>query len=200
MCSFPSSSRPLSPHSLSCYQVGSQWLLLEELSEECWTRRHLRWALSIGLAGLVFWVLGLPLGVWLVLRENRELLGNLKLKSRLGFLYSGFRERRYYWEMVGVLRKAAIAAVSVFLIQAGTLVQSFLLLVLLVVSLLLSLRMQPYERPLLNHLELASLGALLISVFAGLFFLASRHSASAFFQQGKDCKCSVHSLSLSLLS
>ena len=80
-----------------------------------------------------------------------------------------------------MLRKAGVAAVSVFLIQAGTLPQSFLLLALLLVTTLWMVRWQPYERPMLNSLELASFGALLVSVFVGLFFLASRPEHSPFF-------------------
>ena len=86
------------------------------------------------------------------------------------------------------MRKELIAAISVFLAQQGTLVQSFLLLGLLFLSLLLTLRVRPFVRPLLNSLEVFSLSALLISVFAGLFFLGERDPTSQYFLHRKDCK------------
>ena len=144
--------------------------------------------MTSGLLGILLWVIGLPLGTCLVLRENKHILQRNKIKSRLGFLYNGFREQRYYWEMIGVLSKAWVAGVSVFFIQAGTLVQSFLLMALLIFSGHLASRLQPYERPIQNSLEQTSLAALIASVFAGLFFLAARDSSSPFFQNGKDCK------------
>lgn len=106
---------------------------------------------------MLFWVIGLPFVMWLILREKRPLLENRNVKERYGFLYNGFTTHSYYWEIVSILRKEIIAAISAFLIQEGTLIQSLVLFLFLFCFILLALRVKPYERPLLNSLELFSL-------------------------------------------
>ena len=61
-----------------------------------------------------------------------------------------------------------------------------LLLFLLGVSLLIQLRFHPFATPFLNTLETSPLVALLVSVFAGLFFLGHRDTDSPFFRPGQD--------------
>ena len=159
---------------------------MESLSEQCWTGRHLALVCSVGVVGLLVWVIGLPLGTGLVLREKAALLQQRAVKARLGFLYSGFTQRAYFWEVVVMTRKEAVAAIGTFLVSYGTTVQALLLLVLLGTSLLVQLRFRPYSTPFLNGLEAGSLGALLVSVLAGLFFLGDRDPSSPFFRPGTD--------------
>ena len=54
--------------SFSCYDLEGDLWLREELSERCWEGRHLRFTLSLGLSGMLLWVIGLPLWTGLVLR------------------------------------------------------------------------------------------------------------------------------------
>lgn len=137
---------------------------------------------------MVIWVVGIPLFTFLVLFQNSSLLGNRSVKQKYGFLYNGFHRRSYYWEVVTILRKEIVAAISVFLIQQGTVVQSMLLLLTMLIFLLLTIRISPYERPKLNKLEIQSLLALSLTVFTGLFYLGSKDRLSQFYEHGKDCK------------
>ena len=61
----------------NCFALEKNTLSLrEELSDICWEGRHLNYALTLGLSGMIFWVVGLPLWTGLVLREKRKQLGN----------------------------------------------------------------------------------------------------------------------------
>ena len=170
----------------NCVYIEGEPRLVEALSQECWTGRHLSLAASVGALWLAMWVVGLPLGTGLMLREKAAQLANSGVKPQLGFLYAGFTRRTYFWEVLSMARKEAVAALSTFLVPYGTTVQALLLLALLLMSLLLQLRLRPYETPLLNSLETASLAALLVSVFAGLFFLGHREEGSPFYRPGTD--------------
>ena len=108
--------------------------------------------MGFGVSGLALWVAGIPLWVFCVLREERTRLGNLNVRAKFGFLFNGYAPRSYFWELVSLVRKALVGAVSVFLVQQGSLVQAYLLLLVLFLSLLLTLRVRPYHRPLLNAL------------------------------------------------
>ena len=54
-------------------------------------------------------------------------------------------------------------------------------------ALLLNLQVRPFVHPSANRLEITSLLALLISGYAGLFFLSAREPTSSYFLPGKDC-------------
>ena len=137
---------------------------------------------------MLIWAVGLPLFTFFTLQQNSSLLGNLAVKSKFGFLYNGFNRRSYYWEIVTLARKEVVAAISVFLIQRGTVTQSMLLLLTLLLFVLLTLRVAPYESPYLNKIELQSLLALSLTAFTGLFYLGSKDQASQYYEDGKDCK------------
>ena len=107
----------------------------------------------------------------MMLKEKKPFLDNQNVIERYGFLYNGFSRRSYYWEVVSIIRKEIVAGISALLIQEGTLVQCFLLLVVLFVFNLLVIKVKPYERPLLNSFELYSLQVLIITVFCGIIFL-----------------------------
>ena len=141
---------------------------------------------TVGAVGLAFWVIGLPLGTGLVLREKAPFLENNSVKAHLGFLYRGYTKRAYFWEVLVMVRKEAVAVIATFMVAYGTSAQALILLVLLGLSLLVQLRLRPFATPFLNSLETASLGALLVSVFAGLFFLGHRDPGSPFFRPGQD--------------
>lgn len=129
--------------------------------------------LGIGIPGILIWIIGFPALLWLVLCEKKAFLNNANVKARLGFLYNGFSPQSYYWEIISIIRKEIVAAISALLIQEGTMVQSFLLLLFLFFFILLTLKVKPYERPLLNNLEMLSLLILILTVFCGLFFLSA---------------------------
>ena len=58
----------------NCSDIEGQARLVEALSQECWTGRHLHFSASVGAIGLAFWVVALPLGTGIVLREKAPLL------------------------------------------------------------------------------------------------------------------------------
>ena len=150
--------------------------------------QHYYFVLAVGVPGMAVWVVGIPLFTFLVLYQNSSLLRNTRVKKKYGFLYNGFHARSYYWEVISIVRKEVVAAISVFLVQQGTVVQSMLLLLAMVFFVLLTIRIAPYERPQLNRLELQSLLALSLTAFVDLFYLASKQTTSEFYEYGKDCK------------
>jgi hypothetical protein len=58
-----------------------------------------------------------------MIRHNRNDLGNKLVKEQFGFLYNGYRNSTYYWEIVIIFRKITIIFISVFLSSSGTIIQ-----------------------------------------------------------------------------
>ena len=73
-----------------------------------------------------------------------------------------------------MLRKLAVIFVAVFLRSAGSRVQAFALFLLLLIFLALTHRRRPFLTRRLNQMELLSLGASAVTVYAGFFFLSAR--------------------------
>ncbi len=66
-----------------CQQVGSTWYLVKDRSIACFTSHWYIFAVVAGI-GFIVWVLGVPLGFWLLLYRARErhVLQRLKLLRR----------------------------------------------------------------------------------------------------------------------
>ena len=83
----------------------------------------------MALPSIGVWVLGIPLIGFLILRKNKrvfDLMGKkeitkadndeiFQLKSKYGFLFSGYDARAYFWEIIIIYRKILIIASTVFL-------------------------------------------------------------------------------------
>ena len=83
----------------------------------------------MALPSISVWVLGIPLIGLLILRKNKrvfDLMGKkeitkaendeiFQLKSKYGFLFSGYDARAYFWEIIIIYRKILIIASTVFL-------------------------------------------------------------------------------------
>ncbi len=123
------------------------------------------------------------------MRTHASKLNTIKVKEQLGFLYNGFRDSTYFWEIYIMYRKVLFVAVQVFLVTFGLKVQAYVILLLILVALQINLNYRPYALHSLNQLETASLTACLITTYCGLFYLtASDKGVSGFFNARKDCK------------
>ena len=71
-----------------------------------------------------------------------------------------------------MLRKVLIAFISVFLEGTGIMVQALLVQALVVMFILLTARVRPFQNPRLNFLEMFSLAVLSITVYCGIFYLS----------------------------
>lgn len=97
---------------------NSSWVqtsyLRHDVEETCWRGEHLANALAIAIPGFLLYGIGLPLMAFVLLYSNRDQLYDKKYTFRLGLLYLGFREKRWWWEAVTASRKLSIIMLSAF--------------------------------------------------------------------------------------
>uniref|UniRef100_UPI001952D247 hypothetical protein n=1 Tax=Mammaliicoccus sciuri TaxID=1296 RepID=UPI001952D247 len=79
----------------------------------------------------------------------------------------------FYWEFVIMYRKILIICCSVFLNDIA-MTQALTVMILLLLSLYLQMRYQPYNSPELNQIELRSILVASATIYCGLFFLANQ--------------------------
>ena len=85
------------------------------------------------MIGLFVWVVGSPLGSYLIIFDERKRVHSREVKAKLGFFYNGYKGNSACWELFISFKKIVIAVSSVYLGSASAIVQSlFLFLILLV--------------------------------------------------------------------
>ncbi len=150
--------------------------------------------MSVGLTGLLFWTLGIPTCTMLLLYDERKNRAIRSVREKYGFIYKGYTDGSYLWEILVMYRKVFIAFISIFLAAYGTMTQALLLLLFMMFFIFITIRRRPFETMHMNELEVISLFALIVTVYCGLFFLSSRSPTSLGYQYGRDCKLMFHIL------
>ena len=163
----------------SCKTIGGIEYLQVDLEEPCYESRHLSMILLLGLPQLFLYVLGLPLLVLKFLKRNRaDLFKNPVVLTRWGLFFKGYKEDRYYWELVITLRKVCVVALSVFGRELGVQRQSQVALLLLLVCIILEIIGQPFREVTDSHriLKWLEIAALLVeygTLWCGLMIFQS---------------------------
>jgi len=173
----------------NCYEVGGEPFLLADLEEPCYEGRHSMFLMLVGLPQLALFVVGMPgLGFYFLTR-NRARLSEFVPKARYSLFYAGYRDERYFWELVVVVRKVAVIAISVFCNGIDPELQA--LLVMLFILLLLGAEFvgKPFRKSIttkeghvqslniLRWLELLMMFMLLLTLWGGLMLFKLKQSA-----------------------
>jgi len=69
----------------------------------CFGKRHMQWLLSLGSLMLLFYAFGIPAVSYYMLYRHVHKVS--KYKDVFGFIFEGFKEDCYYWEVVIMIRK-----------------------------------------------------------------------------------------------
>ena len=156
----------------TCKAVGEKKYLEADYSVECWQSSHIMWALLLGAGMVVCYSFGIPgMAGTLLYRLKRD--GKLMEKRQVyGFLFVGFKEDYYYWEVVIMLRKLFFAFIAVVLRSFGEDIQAVTALGFLTLCLVLQVRYDPYESSAINRAELMSLSASFITMMAGILLFS----------------------------
>ena len=80
----------------------------------CTAITYFTWTGFAGSIAVFTYVLGIPAFAYLVLRKNQHYLHEPKKRAMFGFLTNGYNlQRAWHWEVVVMLRKTSVVAVSV---------------------------------------------------------------------------------------
>jgi hypothetical protein len=166
----------LSSSSLRCFPVGNKMYVFMDLEKECMKDGHLWQSLLVAIPMIAFYALVLPVFFMLLIRRaGPERLTNPNLMLRWGMLHSGYREKKYWWEVMVLLRKYTIIALVTF--QSHGKFQLHVALGVLIISLHGHDSQRPFGHyrtgavnSVLHRYEMASLLILLFMLWSGVFF------------------------------
>ncbi|OEH75347.1 kringle domain-containing protein [Cyclospora cayetanensis] len=103
----------------------------------------------LGITGLVFWSIGVPLGAFLVLYVNRKNLNSRENRLKYGFLHNGFVSKYWYWETVVFARKLCVLIVSSVVLVSNSSASAATITVSTAIAIafnVLHLRCQPFDK------------------------------------------------------
>jgi hypothetical protein len=103
--------------------------------------------------------------------ENEEIF---QLKTKYGFLFSGYHARAYFWEITIMCRKIIIIASAVFLSSISPESQVLVIIFIVVVNMILHIHMNPYITPTLNKMESISLQVAAMTIYTGMYYVTGR--------------------------
>jgi hypothetical protein len=163
-----------------CVEVepGSQWLL-HDMRVSCWQGSHATYAFGVALPSILIWCVATPLFFWALLFRQRLALYHPINIRRIGFLYSGYHRRYYFWEFVVVLRKSMMVMTANLLMTAQNETQAEMAIAILWIFLILHHSHQPFETRSFNRTEFLSLLASLVTVVTGALYLSDLRTQPA---------------------
>lgn len=127
---------------------------------------------------LLFYVVGWPLGAFIILFKNRHKLDKPEVLKYIILLYQGLRHDKYYWELVNTFRKWALLAFQVFIPDKLRIMKALFGVFILGSISLTQARLKPFKisiistlgKELSNPLEHREMVSSLLTLYGGLIF------------------------------
>jgi hypothetical protein len=162
-----------------CLNIDGAYFMQDALDVECWATKHTSAVLAFGFPSILVWVFAVPAIIGCLIYRSRHNLSQIEVRISYGFLFNGYTSKAYLWEVVILMRKISLVAISVFFSAETVLVQSMTLMLIMIIFFSLQKHFKPYTKAQLNSLEIRSLVAIALTVYFGIFFY-SRSLPSVF--------------------
>eukprot|EP00210_Caulerpa_lentillifera_P006048 g5780.t1 len=154
------------------YSIAGDRYWTEDTTIQCFERKHAFLAGFLGIPGIVFFIIGVPVYLlfFLLYSRSKNQLLELNVLNTYGFIYQNYEERFVYWEVCILVRKALIGAIIVFAYPLGANLQGVMALGVLILALAIHLIAAPFKYLLLNILEGCSLLVSIFTFYSGVVF------------------------------
>eukprot|EP00347_Sterkiella_histriomuscorum_P006984 403350694 len=117
-----------------CKDIDGEERLLNDLEVVCWDSSHSIYSYYLAIPSIIIWVLGIPFFALILLIKVRNQLEDIEVRRRLGFLYRGYRQIYFYWEILIMYRKVLIIFIAIFVKAAGVIAQALVVFIVLVMQ------------------------------------------------------------------
>eukprot|EP00347_Sterkiella_histriomuscorum_P001801 403370625 len=168
-----------------CKDIDGEERLLNDLEVVCWDSQHSIYSYYFAIPSIIIWVLGIPFFALILLIKVKKQLDDIEVRRKLGFLYRGYRQIYFYWEILIMYRKVIIIFIAIFVKAAGVIAQALVVFIVLVMQVLISqifyfsflminTSKHPFVKKALNDLENLSLSTSMITIYCGIFFVINK--------------------------
>ena len=146
--------------------IEGELFLKREIGTPALTPTHIAMMAGSGIYLALFSVSVPLVGLYLMYQVRHD-QDERRVATMAGFLIDGYRgDVAWFWEFVILVRKIVILGVSLFLWEPF--MQSFVAIVVLIISLVVQLHLRPFQLAALNLLEAMSLASLLATQLTGV--------------------------------
>ena len=164
----------------SCQSYGhgalQKSLLTEALSVECYTSEHWVIMATVGIPGMLIYVVMIPTFIASLLIKQRFALTlypsqenyQSKWTLRFGFMFAGYKEGYEWWETVVMLRKCLFVLLAIFLKPYGPAPQVVAASLILIVALSAEFQYLPYQDKEHDKIEMIGIQACLLQLEVAL--------------------------------
>ena len=164
----------------SCQSYGHgaerKSLLTEALSVKCYSTEHWAMMTTVGIPGMLVYVVIIPTFIAALLIKQRLALAlypsqenyQSKWTLRFGFMFAGYREGYEWWETVVMLRKCLFVLLAIFLKPYGPAPQVVAASLILVVALSAEFQYLPYQDKEHDRIERIGIQACLLQLEVAL--------------------------------
>ena len=157
----------------SCVEVDKMKSYLNENTAiECWDFNHKKYSFIVVIPSIIIWVVGIPTLLLTLMTKNRRRLHLDNYRVVYGFLYNGYKQNRFYWEINIMYRKILLITITVFKISQARVLQALNLIIVLLASIYLHHSYRPYNSSQLNNMEMQALNIAAITIYFGLYYLS----------------------------
>ena len=172
---------------VGCRYIGKYYAYIQmDMQIKCYDDYHWTIIGTIFTPALLAYVIGIPVLFLVLLKKNiTKMATNKHVKFRYSTLLIGYRPETYYWEVVISARKAAIVAISVFLLQFGPRVQTLVAQSLTALLLIVHTHFEPFvavtkNRNPLHHGDFFALVTAFLTLTAGIYLFQNVGESAGF--------------------
>jgi len=138
------------PYVTNTYASGSY--LLTDTEIKCWTGQHADWAYGLAVPVLIACLL-VPCIVYVYLRRHIKRFSEAGFSEAWGFIYIGYRRKRWYYEFFISLTKFLMTLIAIMTFDWEPMAQLLMAMSVMLVFLFLAGFLNPYELRLSNRME-----------------------------------------------
>ena len=157
----------------SCIEIDKMKSYLNDnTSIECWDLTHKKFSFIVVIPSILLWVVGVPTILLILMAKNRRRLHLDYYRVVFGFLYNGYKQNRFYWEISIMYRKILLITITVFEIFQTRVLHALNLILVLMSFIYLHHAYRPYNSNQLNSMEMQALNIAAITTYFGLYYLS----------------------------
>ncbi|EAS05130.2 transmembrane protein, putative (macronuclear) [Tetrahymena thermophila SB210] len=153
---------------IACRQIGNKDYLLGDLLYLCHTQDYKKYSYTIGLSLFFLFLIIVPAFLFLSLRRNKTRLKSENFLLQMGYLYSEYKESKYYWEFAKMYKKILTIMVINFYYKDIT-VKGFIVIFIIIIYQQISDKVKPFNVLDNNYLDQLSCKIAVLTILIGLF-------------------------------
>jgi ABC-type multidrug transport system fused ATPase/permease subunit len=139
---FPPVSSSVLRHYI-CDDVDGTSFLMQDYRVKCYTDMWNTIA-YLSASFILLYPVGIPVFFFVMIRKNRHRLSDVRVRAKLGFLYAGYKEDCWWWEILDSIHKLFLVAIIAFFPYDTQLSVGMVVAILYLIALLL---FNPYADP-----------------------------------------------------